>query len=165
MQRSPPGRPWKSISSSASSKTSASASSRYGGFFEYERKQERLEEVARELEDPAVWSIPARAQELGRERARLTSDVGEIDRTSRGIGEASELLALAEAEGDEGAARDIERETQRLEADVRHLELKRMFSGAMDAHSAFLDIQAGGPGAGAEAPAPMRPPVDPRRGA
>ena len=102
--------------------------------------------MARELEDPAVWSIPARAQELGRERARLTSDVGEIDRTSRGIGEASELLALAEAEGDEGAARDIERETQRLEADVRHLELKRMFSGAMDAHSAFLDIQAGAGG-------------------
>ena len=87
---------------------------RYGGFFEYDRKRERLEEVARELEDPAVWSNPARAQELGRERARLTSDVGEIDHATKGVGDATELLELAEAEGDERAARDIERDAQRL---------------------------------------------------
>jgi len=123
---------------------------RYGGFFEYDRKQERLEEVARELEDPAVWSNPARAQELGRERARLTSDVGEIDRATKGIGEAAELLELAEAEGDESAARDIERDAQRLEAEVRHLELKRMFRGEMDSHNAFLDIQAGAGGTEAQ---------------
>ncbi len=60
---------WKSISSNASSKTSGSASPPYGGFFEYDNKKERLEEVSRELEDPAVWTKPERAQELGRERA------------------------------------------------------------------------------------------------
>ncbi len=127
-----------------------SASPRFGGFFEYDRKQERLEEVARELEDPAVWAKPARAQELGRERARLTGDVGEIDRTAKAIGNAAELLELAEAEGDEGMARDIERDAQRLEVDVRHLELKRMFRGEMDSHSAFLDIQAGAGGTEAQ---------------
>ena len=31
-------------------------------------KSERLTEVLRELEDPAIWSNPERAQELGRER-------------------------------------------------------------------------------------------------
>ena len=128
----------------------ASASARFGGFFEYDRKLERLEEVARELEDPKVWSDPARAQDLGRERARLTGDVGEIDRTTRGIAESVELLELAEAEGDEGAARDVERDAQRLEGEVRHLELKRMFRGEMDSHSAFLDIQAGAGGTEAQ---------------
>ena len=97
-----------------------------------------------------MWSDPARAQELGRERARLTSDVGEIDRATHGIAEAAELLGLAEAEGDEGAARDIERDAQRLEGAVRHLELKRMFSGEMDSHNAFLDIQAGAGGTEAQ---------------
>ena len=123
---------------------------RYGGFFEYDRKQERLEEVVRELEDPAVWSNPSRAQELGRERARLSADVGEIDRATKGINESRELLELAEAEGDEGAARDIGRDAERLEGDVRHLELRRMFPGEMDAHSAFLDIQAGAGGTEAQ---------------
>ena len=116
------------------------ASAPYGGFFEYDRKRERLEEVARELEDPAVWSSPARAQELGRERARLTDQVGEIDRAGKGILDAAELLELAEAEQDEPAARDLEQDAARLEGAVRHLELKRMFRGEMDAHSAFLDI-------------------------
>jgi peptide chain release factor 2 len=97
-----------------------------------------------------VWSDPARAQELGRERARLTSDVGEIDRTSLRIAEAAELLELAEAEGDAAAAQDIERDAQRLEGEVRRLELKRMFRGEMDSHSAFLDIQAGAGGTEAQ---------------
>jgi len=31
-----------------------------------------------------VWSDQARAQELGKERARLTADLAELDRTSKG---------------------------------------------------------------------------------
>ncbi|HEX5206372.1 MAG TPA: peptide chain release factor 2 [Steroidobacteraceae bacterium] len=132
------------------SKTSTSAPPRYGGFFEYDRKKERLEEVGRELEDPTVWSQPERAQELGKERARLTTDVTEMERTSKGISDAAELLELAEGEGDEAAARDIERDAERLEGEVRRLELKRMFRGEMDSHSAFLDIQAGAGGTEAQ---------------
>ncbi|HEY4447886.1 MAG TPA: peptide chain release factor 2 [Steroidobacteraceae bacterium] len=153
-RRHPRGAPsentWKPTSSGASSRISLTASLRFGGFFEYDRKQERLEEVGRELEDPAVWSNPARAQELGRERARLSAEVGEIDRATKGIGDASELLELAASEGDEAAARDIESDAQHLEAQVRHLELRRMFRGDMDAHSAFLDIQAGAGGTEAQ---------------
>jgi peptide chain release factor 2 len=141
---------WKSISSSASSRISGSVSPPFGGFFEYDQKKERLEEVGRELEDPSVWSNQERAQELGRERARLAAAVEEIDRTSKGIADASELLELAESENDEAAARDIESEAVPLEADVRRLELKRMFNNEMDSHSAFLDIQAGAGGTEAQ---------------
>lgn len=141
---------WKRINSSASSKTSGSAPVPFGGFFEYDRKKERLEEVSRELEDPAVWSKPERAQELGKERSRLTADLEEIDKTSKGIDDASELLELAESENDESAARDIENDANRLEAEVRKLELKRMFRGEMDSHNAFVDIQAGAGGTEAQ---------------
>jgi peptide chain release factor 2 len=141
---------WKSISSSASSRISGSVSPPFGGFFEYDQKKERLEEVGRELEDPAVWSNQERAQELGRERARLAAAVEEIDRATKGIADAAELLELAESENDEAAARDIESEAVPLEADVRRLELKRMFNNEMDSHSAFLDIQAGAGGTEAQ---------------
>jgi peptide chain release factor 2 len=141
---------WKSTSSSASSRISGSVLPPFGGFFEYDQKKERLEEVGRELEDPAVWSNQERAQELGRERARLAAAVEEIDRTSKGIADATELLELAESENDQAAARDIESEAAPLEADVRRLELKRMFNNEMDSHSAFLDIQAGAGGTEAQ---------------
>jgi peptide chain release factor 2 len=141
---------WKSIRSSARSRTSPTVPPRYGGFFEYDRKKERLEEVGRELEDPGVWSQPQRAQELGKERARLTAEVTDMDRTAKGIADAAELLELAEAEGDEAAARDIEKDAERLAGEVRRLELKRMFRGEMDSHGAFLDIQAGAGGTEAQ---------------
>jgi len=97
-----------------------------------------------------VWTDPQRAQELGRERARLSQAVGEIDRTTKGVLDASELLEMAASEADEAAARDIERDAERLEGEVRRLELKRMFSGEMDSHNAFLDIQAGAGGTEAQ---------------
>jgi peptide chain release factor 2 len=59
-------------------------------------------------------------------------------------------LELAESEGDEAAAKDIDQDAQRLEAEVRRLELKRMFHGEMDSHSAFMDIQAGAGGTEAQ---------------
>jgi peptide chain release factor 2 len=80
----------------------------------------------------------------------LASEVGELDRTGNGVSDAAQLLQIAESENDESAAREIEREASALEADVRKLELKRMFRGEMDAHSAFLDIQAGAGGTEAQ---------------
>jgi peptide chain release factor 2 len=76
--------------------------------------------------------------------------VAELDRTGKGVAAAAELLELAESENDAATAQDIEREAQTLEADVRRLELKRMFHGEMDSHSAFMDIQAGAGGTEAQ---------------
>ncbi len=97
-----------------------------------------------------MWSNPERAQELGRERARLTADLDQIDRNTKAVADALELLELAEAEGDVSAADDIERDAGGLAASVRRLELKRMFRGEMDSHNAFLDIQAGAGGTEAQ---------------
>jgi peptide chain release factor 2 len=106
--------------------------------------------VSRELEDPSVWSDQERAQQLGKERARLAAELANMDRTTKGIADADELLALAEGENDEGAVRDITHDAERLEGEVRQLELKRMFRGEMDSHNAFLDIQAGAGGTEAQ---------------
>ena len=69
---------------------------------------------------------------------------------TRGLADAGELLELAAAEGDEGAAREIEADALRLNAEVERLEFQRMFPGKMDSHSAFLDIQAGAGGTEAQ---------------
>ena len=73
-----------------------------------------------------------------------------MDRVSGSVRSALELLELAEAEDDESTASDIERERPKFEASVRALEFKRMFRGEMDAHNAFLDIQAGAGGTEAQ---------------
>jgi peptide chain release factor 2 len=66
------------------------------------------------------------------------------------VANASELLDMAEAEQDTAAVADIEKELPQIEARVRDLEFRRMFSGEMDSHGAYLDIQAGAGGTEAQ---------------
>jgi peptide chain release factor 2 len=127
-----------------------SAPSRSGGTFDYDGRSERLAEVLRELEDPAVWGNPERAQELGRERTRLESVVGTLDKLQAGLSEAGELLELAEVEGDQGAVVAVEKDVGRIADEVGRLEFQRMFPGEMDFHNCFLDIQAGAGGTEAQ---------------
>ena len=109
-----------------------------------------MQEVARELEQPGIWDKPDRAQDLGKERARLEQIVGGLDRISGGLKDAGELLELAALEPDTRAADQIEDDVDRLSAQVQALEFQRMFPGKMDSHNAFLDIQAGAGGTEAQ---------------
>jgi peptide chain release factor 2 len=109
-----------------------------------------LQEVERELEQPGIWNTPDRAQELGRERAKLEQVVGGLDRLKRGLSDAAELLDLAAEEADAGATQEVEGDVNRLSLEVEQLEFQRMFPGKMDSHNAFLDIQAGAGGTEAQ---------------
>ncbi|HVC17470.1 MAG TPA: peptide chain release factor 2 [Rhodanobacter sp.] len=120
------------------------------GYLDYATKSERLEEVSRELENPKIWDDPPRAQELGRERARLETIVSGIDHLSAGLTDAKELLDMAIADADEDTANSVVADVAKLEAQVGKLEFQRMFSGKMDATNAFVDIQAGAGGTEAQ---------------
>ena len=73
-----------------------------------------------------------------------------MDAATRAVTDSVELLELAEAEDDESVAREVERDLPAVEAEVRKLELRRMFRGEMDSHNAYLDIQAGAGGTEAQ---------------
>ena len=121
-----------------------------GGIFDLDARTERLTEVTRELEVPNVWDNPERAQELGRERARLEEVVLSLGRLLQSVVDARELAEVAAEEGDQEALDDIASDLESIEAEVSGLEFRRMFSGEMDQASAFLDVQAGSGGTEAQ---------------
>lgn len=121
-----------------------------GGIFDYDNKAERLEEVSRELEDPGIWSQPERAQELGRERARLEAVVKQLDQLSTAFTDAKDYLDLAIAENDEATARSVEHDVAQLQKTVEKMELARMFSKPVDPNPAYVDIQSGSGGTEAQ---------------
>jgi peptide chain release factor 2 len=141
---------WKSAPSEARSPTSKGVPTLLGGTFEYDSKRERLQEVDRELENPKVWDKPERAQELGRERARLHEVVSLLDKLSQGLDDSGELLEMLVEEGDESGVGDVTADVERMEQQVADMEFRRMFSGEMDPNNAFLDIQAGSGGTEAQ---------------
>jgi len=126
------------------------ASRRFGGYFDLDRKQERLTEVQRELEDPAVWNNPKRAQELGRERAKLETDVELITRLASTLRDARELLELAQAEDDASVGDAVADDLLRIAKELDDVEFRRMFAGEMDAANAFMDIKPGAGGTEAQ---------------
>lgn len=97
-----------------------------------------------------MWDDPARAQELGRERASLEAVVATIDELDAGLTDASELLDMAAEENDEDTIAALEGDVERLEASLGKLEFRRMFSGEMDANNCYLDIQSGSGGTEAQ---------------
>ncbi|MCK9531171.1 MAG: peptide chain release factor 2 [Gammaproteobacteria bacterium] len=120
------------------------------GYLDYDVKNERLVEVTRELEDPAVWNRPEYAQELGRERASLEKSVGTIDSLTHKLDEAAELLELAEADDDAAMAEAVAADLVSAEKELATLEFRRMFANPMDPNNAYLDIQSGSGGTEAQ---------------
>ena len=66
------------------------------------------------------------------------------------MSDARELLGMAVEENDEDTVADVEAEMDALETQLAKLEFRRMFSGAMDENSAFLEIQSGSGGTEAQ---------------
>lgn len=123
---------------------------RLGGIFDYDLKCERLDEVNRELENPAIWNTPEKAQDLGRERVALDQIVTTLKKLKTGVADMKELLDMAVEENDEGTVQEVSAELDKLEAQVANLEFRRMFSGKMDPNNCYLDIQAGSGGTEAQ---------------
>jgi len=122
---------------------SRGGSRRSGGIFDYAEKKDRLVEVLRELEDPAVWNEPERAQTLGRERAALEAVVNGLDEIESGVIEAEDLLGWRLEEGDADTVDAVAEDLAGLRGPGRRARVRRMFSGEMDAKNAFLDGQSG----------------------
>ncbi|MCL6270172.1 peptide chain release factor 2 [Sansalvadorimonas sp. 2012CJ34-2] len=120
------------------------------GYLDYASKKDRLVEVERELEDPAVWNDPDNAQALGRERSQLEEIVKTIDNMEQGLSDAGELLDMVVEEEDEDGVNDVVAELENLREQLEKLEFRRMFSGDMDANNAYLEIQAGSGGTEAQ---------------
>jgi len=122
----------------------------FGGIFDYDQKKEKLEEVLLELENPDIWNEPEKAQQLGKDKARLENVVNGLDQSSGAVRDAGELLEMAVIEDDSSAVDEIVSDLAGIETTIADLEFKRMFSGEMDECNAFLDIQSGSGGTEAQ---------------
>ena len=117
---------------------------------ELEEKQDRLEEVKLELENPDVWSNPEKAQSLGKERVQLDNLCETFLKSNSILSDAKELLEMAESENDVDTVNGLLTDLDKTENLISKYEFERMFSGEMDRNSAYLDIQSGSGGTEAQ---------------
>ncbi len=123
---------------------------RLGGIFDFENKQQRLEEVSQLLEDPSIWNDNERSQKLGKERRELEALVKNLVDINQGLNDASELFEMAREENDDATLVSIEADSLGLAQQVEALEFRRMFSNPMDPNNCFMDFQSGSGGTEAQ---------------
>ncbi len=122
----------------------------FGGIFDIEAKQERLEEVNLELENPELWNDPERATKISKEKSQLDNVIGVITALDDKLEDAKAMIDLAVEADDATLLADVQAELNEAEAKVADLEFKRMFSGEMDGNNCYVDIQSGSGGTEAQ---------------
>ncbi|MDO9002821.1 MAG: peptide chain release factor 2 [Aquabacterium sp.] len=115
-------------------------------YLDWDEKSRRLSEVNAELEDPAVWNDPKRAQELGREKKSLETVVNTIASLEQGLADNLELFDMSKADEDMAGLQAIADDVAAQAKLVEDLEFRRMFNNPADPLNCFLDIQAGAGG-------------------
>ncbi|MDP2793384.1 MAG: peptide chain release factor 2 [Sulfurisoma sp.] len=115
-------------------------------YLDYDAKASKLEELARELEDPKVWDNAKRAQTLGKDKKSLEAVVLTLTAIHQQLADAQDLLDLARDEDDEDTLISVEDDLAGLNEHVAALEFRRMFANPADPNNCFIDIQAGAGG-------------------
>ena len=107
-------------------------------------------EEARRLEEESskadLWEDQRRGQEVMRRLSLVREELSLWDALSEQVHELQELLALAEAEGDELVAGEIARDAERISGELESLEFRAMLGGEHDQSNAILAVHAGAGG-------------------
>ncbi|QRZ13898.1 peptide chain release factor 2 [Paracoccus methylovorus] len=117
-----------------------------GQRMDWETAPHRLEELNAMIEAGDIWSDPARAQKLMRDRQMLSDAVETYRRIETELSDNAELIELGEAEGDAEIVADAEAALKSLAEMAAQKELEALLNGEADGNDTFLEINAGAGG-------------------
>ncbi|HTC07212.1 MAG TPA: peptide chain release factor 2 [Acetobacteraceae bacterium] len=110
----------------------------------------RLDELNHQSENPDLWNHPAAAQKLMRERNQLASGIEGVRKLETEISDTLELIALAEADGDDAMAAEGMEALRAMADDAKRREIESLLSGEADANDCYIEINAGAGGTDAQ---------------
>ncbi|MEO1548811.1 MAG: peptide chain release factor 2 [Pseudomonadota bacterium] len=112
----------------------------------WETAPHRLEELNAMSEDPDLWSDPARAQKLMRERQSLSDAIEAYQEIQQGLQDNLDLIELGEAEDDREVVVEAEEALVALREVAAKRELEALLDGEADGNDTYLEINAGAGG-------------------
>ncbi|WP_411957974.1 peptide chain release factor 2 [Paracoccus homiensis] len=117
-----------------------------GQRMDWQTAPHRLEEMNAMIEDGDLWSDPARAQKLMRERQALSDAIETYRRIEGDLTANAEMVELAEEEGDADLVSEAEANLKSLAQLAAQKELEALLNGEADGNDTFLEINAGAGG-------------------
>lgn len=115
-------------------------------FLDWDRALRRLDELNARVEDQALWSDPKAAQEVMRERRRLDEAISATRAIESELADTSELIEMAEAEGDTEMEADGVAALAELAARADKDKIKALLAGEADGNDTYIEVNAGAGG-------------------
>ena len=113
---------------------------------DWETAPHRLEEFNALIEDGDLWSDPAKAQKLMRERQQLMDAINTYTGIKADLEDNVGLIELGEAEGDTEVVAEAEAALRALKERAAQKELEALLDGEADGNDTFLEVNAGAGG-------------------
>jgi peptide chain release factor 2 len=115
-------------------------------FLDWDRALARLDELNARVEDQSLWNDPRQAQEVMRERRRLDEAIGATRAIERELSDTSELIEMAETEGDEAMAEEGVAALAALAERAEEDKVKALLAGEADSNDTYVEINSGAGG-------------------
>ena len=111
-----------------------------GGHFDLEVKNQKINEIEKELQDENIWSNIDKANKLNNELVNLKKSVENYQVIHNKIEDSLGLLDILTDE-DNNELEEIEKELPNIETELNELEIETLFTSEYDNLSCFLYIQ------------------------
>ena len=118
----------------------------YGGIFDWDTAEQRLAELNKRAEDPALWNNAKGAQKVMRQRQQLERAINAYRDLERGLEDGITLIELGEAEDDDASIAEGEAMLKKLDEEAQRRSVEALLSGEADANDTYLEVHAGAGG-------------------
>jgi peptide chain release factor 2 len=98
------------------------------------------------VEDPNIWSNPAQAQKIMRQRQALERSIAGYNKLEREFDDAMTLIELGTSEDDQASIDEGEAALKQLAEEARRQEVEALLSGEADGNDTYLEVHAGAGG-------------------
>lgn len=117
----------------------------YGGHFDPDSKNKRINELESEMLDSNFWNDKEHSESVVSELNNLKNTINGVSKVKNEINDALELIELLKLESNDDVKKELESSITKLEDEVSSLEINLLLSGEYDKCDAIIDIH---PGAG-----------------
>jgi peptide chain release factor 2 len=108
---------------------------------QFAKKQARVAEIEAMMHVDSFWSDQKQAGLLQKEKVGLEKEVNRFAKLAASVSDAKELLPMVEDSS--GELLELRQEGERLEAEMKIVEVERMLSGPSDLNNAILTVNVG----------------------
>ncbi|MCC8141512.1 MAG: peptide chain release factor 2 [Lachnospiraceae bacterium] len=109
-------------------------------------KEQRIEELEREMEAPDFWNDPERSQQMTKELKSMKQDVQTYDELQSMADDIDTMIELGYEENDDSLIPEIGEMIDEFEHTFDSIRMKTLLSGEFDADNAILTLHAGAGG-------------------